>query len=603
MLTVRSAVGPAGRRAGQWLLCVVLAMGTAAASASAQTGGEGERPLRVALNGFENNLTPFTITFGASQNTHDLVMLVYDSLFWSQVKERPEPWLAEQAAPSPDAKVWTVTLRPDLKWHDGRPLTAEDVKFSFDYYQKTPGASGRYAHHVSDVPPFERAEVVDARTVRLFYNSPAPTFEILPGGDLPIIPKHVWESVTEPAKASKDMPVGSGPYKVVEIVPDQRYRLRANDAYFKGKPTVDEIEMPIVKDPAAAFAALRTGQVDFVARGVPPELFDQFRRSQDVEVARSTKFESTQVYFNARKPPLSDPRLRKAISLATDRKALVDTVLLGHGRPGLDSFIHPDSPWALPGAKHEFDPGRSQQLLDAAGYSAKDPDGVRKTPDGKRLEFSVLLSSFEPVEIRAVQLMAQQVATVGVKLNPEPLDPATLRQRRRSAPGQTPTYDAYVSTLEAHAHVDPDGLYYFFHSPGPKGFGEQITGYANPRFDALSEKAAVSGIAERKPILHDMQRILADEVPALVLWYRDGEFAYRPAGYDRWVSDPGHGIFTKRSFLAPYAEEGAAERAAADGGSGSGAVVAVVAGVAVLALLAAAATAARRRRAAAEVDE
>ncbi|MFN2556335.1 MAG: ABC transporter substrate-binding protein [Nitriliruptorales bacterium] len=581
------------RRVAALVLALVFVSGLAP-GASAQPAEPSH--VRGALPGFENNLTPFTITFGSLPYTHDFLMLVYDTLFWSQVKEDPEPWLAEAATPSEDFRTWTVTLREGVVWHDGRPLTAEDVKFSFDYYLRAPGASGRYAHHVSDVPPFDRAEVVDPRTVRLLFRAPAPQFKIMPGGDLPIIPKHVWETVTEPTKASADLPVGSGPFKVVEIVPDQRYRLQANEAYFKGKPTVDELELPIVKDPAAAFAALRTGEVDFVARNVPAELGEEFASNPDLRVVKGTKFESTQLYFNARKPPLTDPRLRKAISLAIDSQALVDTVILGRGRPGVDSFIHPDSPWALPAASHEHDQVAAAGLLDGAGFSARDADGVRKAPDGSRLEFRVLVSSFEPQDIRAVQLIAQQVAPIGVRLVPEVLDPATLRERRRAPEGQVPTYDAYVSTLEAHAHVDPDGLYYFFHSPGPKGFGATITGYGNPTFDTLVERASAAGSAERRPLLEEAQRILASETPVVVFWYRDGEYAYRPAAYDGWLSDFGHGIFTKRSFLPDYAtQSGRAGEGAPSGDTGTGSVW-VWAVVAVVGLAVVAVFALRRRR-------
>ncbi|MDP9070913.1 MAG: ABC transporter substrate-binding protein, partial [Actinomycetota bacterium] len=565
----------------------------------AQTSATSSKKVRVALHAYENNITPFTLTLTSFPVTADLVMLVHDSLFWSQVKEKPEPWLAEGAVASEDKKTWTVTLRDNLKWHDGRPLTAEDVRFSFDYYQKQAGSSGRYAHHVFDVPALDRAEVIDPRTIRFVMKQPAPQFDIMPGADLPIIPKHVWEGITEPGKATNILPVGSGPYKVVEMVSDQRYRLVANETYFKGKPTVDEIEIPIVKDPAAAFAALRTGQVDFVTRNVPPELATQFDGSSGVKVAKSTKFESTQLYFNARKPPLNDPKLRKAISLATDTQALVDTVLLGRGRPGRDGFIHPDSPWAMPGGRHEFDRRRAEALLDQAGYAAKDPDGVRKAPNGTRLDFAVLVSSFEPQDLRAVQLMSQQVAPVGVRLRPEALDPATLRQRRSAPPGQVPTYDAYMSTLEAHGHVDPDSLYYFFHSPGPKGFGAQITGWGNPRFDQLTEQAAVSGKEERKPLLHEAQRILAEEAPVIVFWYRDGEWAYREAAYGGWVEDPGQGIFTKRSFLPEYVNaeragnEGEVATGGGDDGGGGGLVLA--GGAALVVGLAAFALARRRR--------
>lgn len=513
--------------------------------------------LKIALPGFENNLTPFTLTFGSLPNTHDMIMLVYDTLFWSQNDKDPEPWLAEKAERSTDGLSWTVTLRSGVKWHDGTPFTADDVKFTFEYYQKNLGLSGRYAHHVFDVPPFDHVDVVDPLTLKFFYKAPAPTFNILPGADLPIIPRHVWETITEPNKAAEALPVGTGPYKLVEIVPNEQYRFEANADYFRGKPTVDEIVMPIVPDPAAAFAALQTGQVDFVARNVPPELIDQFSGLPDLKVVQGTKLESTQLYFNARKAPLTDPKLRKAISLAIDGQALVDTVLLGHGRPGRDSFIHPDSPWAIPDGGHEFDAARATQMLDDAGYDKKDTDGVRLTPDGTRLEFSILVSSFAPQDLRVSQLVSDQVLPIGVKLKIEALDPATLRQRRQAPPGEIPTYDAYVSGLESHAHVDPDGLYYFFHSPGPKGFGGAISGYSNAEVDRLSERAAAElDAATRLADMYDIQRILAAEVPVIVYYYPDGVYAYRPAAYSGWLADPGHGILTKRSFLGESATGG-----------------------------------------------
>lgn len=593
--------------------CVGLGLLVAPAAAQDQQPTQDRQPttLRIALNGYENNLTPFNVSFSAAPNTHDLLMLVYDSLFWSQVKAEPEPWLAERAEPNRDSTQWTVRLRNGIKWHDGRPLTAEDVKFSFEYYDAQSGSSGRYAHHVFDVPPFSGAEVVDPQTVRLSFAQPAPAFPIMPGADLPILPKHVWEGVTDPKTAGEALPVGSGPYRLVQIVPDQLYRFEANPDYFKGRPTVDVIEMPIVKDPAAAFAALQTGEVAHVTRNLPPELSGRFSSDDAVTVVRGTKFESSQLYFNARKPPLNDPRLRHAMSLAIDSRALVDTVLLGHGRPGLPTFIHPDSPWALPGAKPEHDGAAAQSLLDRAGY-ARGPDGIRRAPDGTPLQFPVLVSSFEPQDIRAAQLIGQQLEPLGIRLQAEALDPATLRARRMAPQGQVPGYDAYISVIEAHAHVDPDALYYFFHSPGPKGFGASITGWTNPRFDVLAERATIATAEERKRLAGQMQRMIAAENPLVVLWYRDGEFAYRPAAYDGWVSDFGHGIFTKRSFLPEYVEQARSERGAgagagesrgpSNGGTGAGAWI-VVGAVVVLAAGATLLVLRRRRAGMGEDDE
>lgn len=544
------------------LLAVVLT-GLAGGPAVGQSTDEVRR-VRVAIKGFENNITPFTVSFQANPATNDLQHLVYDSLFWSQSKADPEPWLAEKAEPSADNRTWTVTLRDDVVWHDGKPFGPEDVAFSYEYYKQQAGASGRYAHHVFDVPAYERAEIVDDRTIKLFFSQPAPQFKIMPGADLPIIAKHIYEAVKEPGKMTTTLPVGTGPFKLVEIVPDQRYRFEANDTYFKGAPKVDELELVVIKDPASAFTALRTGDVDMVERNVPAELLDQLKATKDIKIAEGTRFESTQLYFNARKAPLSDAKVRKAITLGIDLNAIVESVLLGQARPGRDTYLHPDSPWAVEDGDHEHDPDRAAELLDQAGFATKGPDGVRTSADGKRLEFSVLVSSFEPFDIRAVQLLARQLEPLGVKLNAEPLDPATLRQRRQAPPGQAPTYDAYVSNIESHAHVDPDALYYFFHSPGPKGFGGAITGYSNPSYDKLVEEAATADNADRRRLLAQAQEILARDMPLQVLWYPDGKWAYRPAAYDGWASDPGHGILTKRSLLPGY-EEIAVERAASTG--------------------------------------
>ncbi len=593
-------------RIGPVFACLALVLGLAAPAATAQSGQE---PLRVAINGFENNLTPFSVTFASAPNTNDLIALVYDSLFWSQVRQDPEPWLAESAEPNADFTEWTVTLRDGVTWHDGQPLTAQDVKFTFDYYQQQAGASGRYAHHVSDVPQFRSAEVLDERTVRLSYVAPAPQFRVMPGADLPILPQHIWESVTDPKTQSTGLPVGSGPYKLVEIVPDQLYRFEANADYFKGRPTVDALELPIVKDPSAAFSALRTGEVSSAALSVPGELLDQFADNPDIALASSTRFESTQINFNARKAPLNDPRLRKAISMATDRQALVDTVLLGHGRPGLASYLHPDSPWSVRDTDAEYDPQAAGRLLDAAGY-AMGPDGVRVAPGAGPLQFSLLVSSFAPQDIRAGQLIAQQLAPLGVRFQVEALDPATLRERRSAEPGQVPGYDAYFATLEAHGHVDPDALYYFFHSPGPKGFGASITGYTDPEFDALAESAISADDDRRKELIGQMQQILAADVPSMALWYRDGDWAYRPADYDGWVTDPGQGILTKRSFLPEYVKQARADRAAGGeggpeaAGGGGGLSTPMVLGLsAVLVAGVVAVVVVRRRRTAVDEDD
>ena len=528
----------------------------AACSSDETSDSPGAKKVTVAFSAFENNLTPFTLTMLALPVTHDLVHLVHDALFWSQAKLKPEPFLAKRAAPNAEHTEWTVKLRSGVSWHDGKPFTAEDVKFTFDYYRHAPGVSGRYGHHVFDTPLYDHAEIIDEHTVKLLYSGPAPTFTILPGADLPIVAKHIWENVPEPKKFSTELPVGTGPYQLVEMVPDQLYRFKANEKYFKGKPLVDELVLPIIKDPSAAFAALRAGQVDLVARNVPPELIKQFEKQSDLTVVSGSRWESVQLNFNCKKAPLSDPRLRKAFSLGIDVDTILSQVLLGRGKPGNDNFLHPSSPWALPDGQHEFDAARAEKMLDDAGYAKPEGGAVRQTDNGEPLEFSLLVSSFYPQGIRACQLAAQQVAKIGVKLKVTSLDPASIRQARTAAPGKVPEFDIFLSTLEAHAHADPDCLYFFFRTPLHTQAGPASTGYSNPEFDSMSDRAKKEIDPQaRKKLLYTMQRTLAAETPALVLYYPDGIYAYRQQAYSGWISDAPQGIFTKRSFLPGYSRK------------------------------------------------
>lgn len=544
--------------------------------AVAQEEGQVER-LTVAYNAFENNVTPFTLTMQSLPNTPDLVYLTYDALFWSPAREEPRPLLAESAEPNEDLTTWTVTLRQDVTWHDGEPFTAEDVAFTYRYFTDVHRV-GRFAHHVYDIPAFESAEVIDDHTVALTFAAPAPTFVSLPGADVPIVPQHVWEDIEEPGLETESLPVGTGPFELVEIEPDQLYRFQANEDYFLGAPTVDELVLPIVQDPSSVFAALRTGELDSAVHPVPPELVEDFEADGDIEVAESTRMETVILYFNTAREPQSDPVLRKAIALAIDRDEIVERVMLGHAAPGLDTFTHPLSIWSTPDPVRDHDLDAAAEMLDEAGYELDGDDNLL-TPDGEPVEVEVLVSSFAPQHLRAMELVTEHAAELGIDLKIETLDPATIASRRGpTAADDAPPVDAFVRAMEAHMHVDPDAMIHFFGTPQPGRPGAGLSGYANPEFDALAEDAATESDADtRAEMVHELQTIFAEEVPAIALYYPLGQYAYRPAAYDGWVEEPGHGIFNKFSFLAAEADaagdegttEPEADDAADDGQTGA----------------------------------
>jgi peptide/nickel transport system substrate-binding protein len=576
-------------RVGAALAAVVLVPIGAAADA-------GSTVVRVGLHAAEKNLNPF-ISPQALPITHDFTMLVYDTLFWSQARVDPEPWLATAATPSADQRTWTVELRDGVRWHDGEPFTAHDVAFTFEYFTAIAGP-GRYGHHLYDHPRFESAEVIDDTTVALTFAEPVATFTLLPGGDVPILPRHVWEGVEDPESDATSLPIGTGPYRMVSYDPDTSYRLEANEDYFLGAPTVDVLELDVVTDAQAAFAALRTGQLDFVTRNVPAPLLAAVQEDPELELIEGTRFQSTYLMFNTRKPVLDDPTVRKAMSMALDLDRMVEVVEGGLARPGNDTWTHPDSPWAHPSGGHEFDVAAANTALDRAGYT-RGEDGTRVAPDGTPLRFDLLVNVTAPPQVRAGELVAEQLSDIGVDITVEPLDPPAIgAQRRPPGPGEVPPVDMFIAVFEAHAHADPDHLFFFFHSPG-RGVGAVFSGYASPEFDALVEEALPLDVDGKRPLVHRAQEVFAADAPAVTLLYPDGRWAYRTAAYDGWVSDPGHGVFTKRSFLPATAGGGGTGTAGSDAygaGTDTSAVPVVLAVAGLVALLGLGTTGVVRRR-------
>ncbi len=522
------------------------------AAVSAQ---DDEVVVRVGLHAAEKNLNPF-IAPQALPVTHDFTMLVYDTLFWSQSRLDPEPWLATGAEPSEDYRTWTVTVRDDVTWHDGVAFSAHDVAFTFEYFRDDNGP-GRYGHHIYDHPVFKSATVINDTTVELTFVDPIATFELLPGGDVPILPRHIWENIANPRADATSLPVGTGPFKMVEYDPAVSYRLEANDDYFLGAPLVDTLIMAVVTDAQAAFAGLRTGELDFVTRNVPAPLVPQMADDEEISLIEGSRFQSLYLMFNTRKPVLKDPAVRKAMSMALDLQTIVNTVEGGLGAPGNDTWTHPQSPWAHRVGGHTFDLDAAKALLDENGYVVGD-DGTRIAGDGTPLRWTLLVNAGAPPQIRSGTLVAEQLASLGIDVKVEPLDPAAITAARRPSPDGAPTVEMFIAVFESHAHVDPDHLYFFFHTPG-RGVGGIFSGYTNNEFDAILTDALDEPVETKLPLVHQAQEIFAAETPAVTLYYPEGRWAYRPAAYDGWVSDPGHGVFTKRSFLAPYARFGDAE--------------------------------------------
>jgi peptide/nickel transport system substrate-binding protein len=342
----------------------------------------GQAPaLRMAITRDEGSLNPYTYQTGYPG--WNLMTLVYEPLFTPDADNIPQPWLVRRHTVTPDGKTWTFTLHPNIRWHDGRPFTADDVKFTYEYVR-------RYAHSrwTSQVRGIESIEASGPTSLTVRLNAPSSGFMAQPLSDLPILPRHIWENITEPRRFN-DV-IGSGPYKVAEIKEGQFYRLVANDTYFAGRPKVRELIVPIIRDATVTFTALKAGEIDTTVRALSPELVAEFEKAAGIKVVRGAGYASTILQFSAEHPLLKDARLRQAIANAINTRLMVRLLLLGYGVVGSPGYIHPDSPFYNKAVTFTANKTKAVQLLNEAGYVDRNNDGIRDAPDGTALRFTLL---------------------------------------------------------------------------------------------------------------------------------------------------------------------------------------------------------------------
>ncbi|TCJ16725.1 peptide ABC transporter substrate-binding protein [Rubrobacter taiwanensis] len=475
-----------------------------------------------------------------AQHEEPLTELVYDKLLApSPYVEEPRPWLAESVERI-DPETWEVTVRDGITWHDGEPFAAGDVKFTFEYFLEAP--TGRWTHHISEVPHVEEVEIVDENTLRLSCAYPCPELGPVTLADLPILPQHIWEDVPgDRAATYNELPVGTGPYRLVEYSAERGYRFEANEDYFAGRPLVDELVMPIIEDTAATFTALRSGELDAAARNVPPELVPEFESSRAIALAETAPLQFDEIRINYEREPFDIPEFRQAFSLAVDRRELLDTVLLGQGRPGTQGYPHPDSPWTSPDNRQPYDPERARQILDGLGFVDRDGDGVRETPDGNPLEFTIKVAGTEPSQVRAAELVVKQLGEAGISMTVQTLDPGAMGELFTSR-----DFDTSLGTITAHGVADPTQFIMSHRS----GYLWNLPEVPYPEMEALIEEwMQATTVEERTRISFEMQELFNSQPTSIVLYYPEERWAYRPDAHDGWVESPGYGIVHKWSFL------------------------------------------------------
>lgn len=516
---------------------------TAATESSAATASA---QLRLGITGDEGTLTPYTYVTGYPG--WNLLLLQYDTLYQLDADGVAQPWLATGATTSADGLTVTLDLRNDVTWHDGQPLTAADVKFTIEYFQQYP--QSRFTRALR---PVAAATTSGDSQVVLTLTAPTPLFELSVLADVPILPAHIWQGIENPAEHVFEnvANVGSGPYKLVEYTPDQFYRFAANADYFAGAPAVAELVFVQFADDVGGLAALRTGEVDMLVGSVLPEQIELLQATGEINVVQGALFATDMLNYDMTKPPFDQVAVRQAVSLAIDRQAIIDTVLLGAGTPGNSGWIHPASPYFNADVTTVYDPEQARTLLEEAGIVDSDGDGIREI-DGTPLAFELITPNDSALRLRMAELVREMLrAEIGMDVQIAAVEQATWEEA--VWPGfdiaNGRNYSLAMWGWSAPVQANAVRITTLVHSDPAIG-SLNLTGYANPAMDSLADELNTAVEPERfATLINEIQALIAQDLPFIMLAYPDGAYAYRAPAYDGWVFMAGQGIFHKLSFL------------------------------------------------------
>jgi len=524
------------------------------AASTSPTAAPSEAPTQVAqvrmgIVGDESTLNPYTYVTGFPG--WNLLMLQYDSLMAIDEQGQPQPWLATAVDVSADGATYTLTLADDVTFNDGTPLTSADVAFTVTYFQAN--TQSRFTRALRGV---ESVETPSATTVVLKLAGPNPSFPLRTLADVPILPKHIWEAVTNPAEHTFDSVtnVGSGPYKLVEYNSDQFYRFEANADYFRGEPAVKELVVAKFADDAGAVAAIRASEIDMIVRPVAPEQIDILGAEAGITVNKGPQFTTTMLNYDTTKFPFDRVEVRQAVSLAVDRQDLADTVYLGGATPGSSGWIHPNSPFFNSAVVTKTDVDAAKALLDGINATDTDGDGIREL-DGQPLSMEMLTPSNDSLRLRVAELVREMLLQIGIDAKVASVEQATWEAKiwPDFDVSKGRDYQLGVWGWSAPVQADTGQIAQLVHSDPAVG-SINLTGFSDPETDQLAEELGITGDpARRQEIINRLQEIIATELPFVMLLYPDGAYAYRPDVYDGWIFITGRGIMDKISLLPPEA--------------------------------------------------
>jgi len=500
----------------------VLALGAAGLIASraawAQTGGAPPaKPTGQVVIGLSQEPTVFNPLMISIEVDQGVWWSLYDPLWGVDPAGNFIPQLAaeipstENGGISEDGLSWRVKLRDGVKWHDGTPFTAEDVKFSLELNNNKKFRAARRTGHefLRDVTVVSPTEITWKMAQPY-----APYMSILSWTF--IVPKHLADTPDPNTSPLNTAPVGTGPFKWSERQPGDHITLVANPNYYRKGPYLERVTYKYIPDLTVLYTQFRTGEVDAVGiQGITPDHYAEAKNLPDRKVVLLGSAFIESIMINLGKPVFQDKAVREALYAAMDRKSIIDAIYYGLPTP-TESF-YPKQAWSynpnLPA--NYYSPDRAKQILDAAGWKPG-AGGVREK-GGVRLEFTNSTTAGNHVREQAQQLLQQNWQEIGAKMTIKNM-PAAVIWGDYFAMSQ---YDSVMVGEDFLTGPDPDVSYYFdsHNVPAKGGAGNNTMQYDNPEVDKLLlEGATTFDRAKRKAIYAQVQSLIRADLPLLPIF-------------------------------------------------------------------------------------
>ncbi len=458
-------------------------------------------------------------------------------MIYNTVKGELMPWLATGYEWSSDNKKLTFTLRSDVKWSDGQPFSAKDVAFTFNLFKNTDGLIGPAGQAMNGETAYVDTVSAPNDTTVEFNFKTVFTPGLYDITNQVIVAEHTWKDVKDPVKFTNENPVGTGPFTEVRVFQNQIYEVGKNPNYWQpGKPMFDALRMPAYPGNEQANLATVNGENDLAANFIP-----------DIEKTYVAKNPQTNgywfpsvgatvmLYLNTTKKPFDDVNVRKAISMAINRKQIVTVAMYDYTKPadvtGL-SEAYPNFKIADPsslGNWTDFDVKKANDMLDAAGL--KRSGETRTTADGTPLKYEINVVSGWSDWVSAVQIIAQNLKAVGIDATVKTYDFSAWFDRVQkgdfdmsigwSTGGATP-FNYYRGQMSQRTF-----------KPVGEVAGENWHRYVSKKADdLLVQFAGTSDAAQQKQIAEQLQRTFAEEAPAVPLFPGPSWYEYNTTRFE-----------------------------------------------------------------------